>query len=266
VHDHTTAAPVALIPAVWVAAAMAVAAYLGAVRVSRHRGHWPVLRVAAWLAGVSTAAIAAHLALSPDGAGFVAHMSAHLLLGMLAPLLLVLAAPGTLALRSLAVAPARRLSAVLRSGPVRVLTHPLPAALLNVGGLWVLYASPVYGAMHANPLLLAGVHAHVFAAGYLFTVSIVGPDPAPHRPSYAVRAGALVAAVAAHAVLAKYLYAHPPAGVSAAEAAAGSQLMYYGGDAIELALMVALGTAWFRSTRPRPRHDRLATSRPAATL
>jgi putative membrane protein len=209
------------------------------------------MRTASWLSGVLVAAAAAHLALSPVGSGFVAHMAVHLLLGMLAPLLLVLAAPGTLALRSLSVVPARRLSAVLRSVPVRVLTHPVPAALLNVGGLWLLYASPVYEAMHANPLLLVAVHLHVFAAGYLFTVSIAGPDPAPHRPSHAIRAAVLVAAVAAHAVLAKYLYAHPPAGVSAGEAAAGSQLMYYGGDAVEMALMVALGAAWYRSTRPR---------------
>jgi putative membrane protein len=260
VHDHAAAAPVALIPVVWAAATIAVAAYLAAVRVSGQRRRWPVSRTVAWLAGVAAAGLGAHLALSPAGGGFVAHMAAHLLLGMLAPLLLVLAAPGTLALRSLAVVPARRLSGVLRSGPVRVLTHPVPAALLDVGGLWLLYASPLYGAMHGNPVLLAAVHAHVFAAGYLFTVSIAGPDPAPHRPSYGMRAGVLVSAIAAHAVLAKYLYAHPPAGVSAAEAAAGSQLMYYGGDVVELALIVALGAAWFRSTKPRPRPaDRPAT-------
>ncbi|WP_240605817.1 cytochrome c oxidase assembly protein [Planctomonas deserti] len=250
-HDHA-AVPLALVPVVWVAAALAAAAYLGAIRSSRRRGRWPFPRTAAWLAGVALAAGAVHLALSPVGAGFVGHMTSHLLLGMLAPLLLVLAAPGTLALRSLPVVPARRLSAVLRSGPVRVLTHPVPAVVLNVGGLWLLYATPLYGAMHANPLLLAAVHAHVFAAGYLFTFSIAGPDPAPHRPALAVRAVVLLAAIAGHSVLAKYLYAHPPAGVSAADAATGSQLMYYGGDAIELCLIVALGTAWYRSTRPRP--------------
>ena len=250
-HDHA-AVPLALVPVVWVAAALAAAVYLGAIRSSRRRGRWPFPRTAEWLSGVAVAAGAVHLALPPVGAGFVGHMASHLLLGMLAPLLLVLAAPGTLALRSLPVVPARRLSGVLRSGPVRVLTHPIPAAVLNVGGLWLLYATPLYGAMHANPLLLAAVHAHVFAAGYLFTFSIAGPDPAPHRPALAVRAVVLLAAIAGHSVLAKYLYAHPPGGVSAADATTGSQLMYYGGDAIELCLIVALGAAWYRSTRPRP--------------
>jgi putative membrane protein len=239
-------------------AAIAAAAYLGAVCASRHRGRWSVSRTASWLSGVVTAAAAAHLALSPAGGAFVGHMAAHLMLGMLAPLLLVLAAPGTLALRSLAVVPARRLSAVLRSGPVRVLTHPIPAALLTVGGLWLLYATPLYEAVHVDPLLLTAAHLHVFAAGYLFVFSVAGQDPAPHRPSFAVRAIVLVAAIAAHSVLAKYLYAHPPAGVSAADAAAGSQLMYYGGDVLELALIVALGAAWYRSTRPRPRPRPLA--------
>jgi len=253
VHDHAAAGPVALIPAMWAVAALVAAVYLAAVRSNRHRGRWPLRRTGACLAGVLVVAVAGQLVLSDAGAGFVGHMAAHLLVGMLAPLLLVLAAPGTLALRSLSVVPARRLSAVLRSGPVRLLTHPVPAALLDVGGLWLLYASPAYGAMHASPVLLVAVHLHVFAAGYLFTFSIAGPDPAPHRPSYATRGAVLIAAIAAHAVLAKYLYAHAPAGVSAADAAAGSQLMYYGGDAIELALAVALGAAWYRSTRPRPR-------------
>ena len=254
-HDHAAAAPFALIPAVWLTALVAAAVYLAAVRSSRHRGPWPLPRTGAWLTGVLIAAVATHLALSPAGSGFVGHMTGHLLLGMLAPLLLVLAAPGTLALRSLSVVPARRLSSVLRSGPVRVLTHPIPAALLNGGALWLLYGTPLYGAMHVNPLLLVAVHVHVFAAGYLFAFSITGPDPTPHRPSHAVRAAVLLAAIAAHSVLAKYLYAHPPLGVGAADAALGSQLMYYGGDAVELGLIVALGTSWYRSTRPRP-HQR----------
>ena len=51
---------------------------------------------------------------------------------------------------------------------------------------------------------------HVFLAGWLFALALVGPDPAPHRPGLPVRAAVLVLVVAAHDVFAKTLYARPP--------------------------------------------------------
>ena len=51
---------------------------------------------------------------------------------------------------------------------------------------------------------------------------------------------------AAHAVLAKTLYAAPPTGTSYPEADLhlGAQLMYYGGDLVELALAGVLAGTW----------------------
>jgi putative membrane protein len=113
---------------------------------------------------------------------FTAHMAQHLLLGMLTPLLLVLAAPATLALRALPVPPARRLARLLRSRPVRYLTDPIVAATLDAGGLWLLYTTSLYRMMVNHPAVHLAVHVHVLAAGCLFTFAIVGVDPAPHRP------------------------------------------------------------------------------------
>jgi putative membrane protein len=123
---------------------------------------------------------------------------------MIAPLLLVWGAP---ALRTLARHRARALARLLRSRPASVVTHPAVAACLDTGGMWVLYRTDLYAAAAARPALLALVHIHMLAAGYLFAFSIAGPDPAPHRAPLAVRAAVLVAAVAAHDVLAKLLYA-----------------------------------------------------------
>ncbi len=39
---------------------------------------------------------------------------------------------------------------------------------LSVGGLWLLYGTGLFGAMH-YPVVHAIVHAHVTTAGYLFT-------------------------------------------------------------------------------------------------
>jgi putative membrane protein len=200
-------------------------AYAAGVGRSARRGRWPVQRTAAWYGGLVAAGVGGTLAASDAPA---THATGHLLLGMLAPLLLVLAAPVTLALRALPAERARLLSRVLRCGPVAVLTHPFVAGVLDVGGLWVIYTT----GLHAIP----GLGLHVLAAGYLFTASIVGVDPAPHRSRPAVRAVALVLASAAHGTLAKHLYATGWGD--------GAMVMYYGGDAVELLLAVLLCRRW----------------------
>lgn len=182
---------------------------------------------------------------------FPAHAVAHVLLAMLAPLLISLAAPVTLALRVLPVAYARRLARVLRTWPVRVLTEPAVAAVLSVGGMWVLYRTDLYALSAHSPGLHMLVHAHVFTAGYLFTIAIVGSDPMPHRRPYAHRAVVLVLALAAHDILAKSLYAVPPAGVAVEQAQVGAMVMYYGGDAVDLALAVILCARWYRAVGRR---------------
>ncbi|WP_432514446.1 cytochrome c oxidase assembly protein [Kineococcus sp. SYSU DK001] len=244
-------------PEVVVVAALLLAAvgYGAAVRAARGRGPWPVHRTVCWCAGllcvaagtVGPLARAAHH-------GFTAHTGAHLALGMVAPLLLVLAAPVTVALRALPVRRARTLSRVLRWPPVRVVSHPVVAGVLNAGGLWVLYRTDLFALMHTSVAVHVLVHAHLFLAGYLFTASVAGRDPDPHRASLRLRFGVLVVFVAVHSVLAKSLYADPPPGVAVADAERGAQLMYYGGDVVDLALMVLVVAGWYRArgTRPGP--------------
>ena len=232
----------------------AVAGYLLAVRREAGRRTWPAARTACWLAGVVAVvagttgplAAAAH-------ADFRAHAAAHVLVGMLGPLLLVLGAPATLALRALPVAAARRLTGVLRSRPLRLLTEPAVAVLLDLGGLWLLYRTPLLGWTHTSPAVHLLVHVHLVLAGYLLAAVLVGRDPLPHRRSHRHRAVALVAALAAHGILAKTLYAEPPAAVDAATAQAGAMVMYYAGDTVELVLAVLLCRRWFADDRARPR-------------
>ncbi|OCG72882.1 cytochrome c oxidase assembly protein [Microbacterium sediminis] len=131
---------------------------------------------------------------------------------------------------------------------MRIITHPLVAAIINVGSLWALYLTPVYELMQQAMLVHWLVMVHFLLAGYLYTVSLVPMDPSPHRASFTVRSVALVLSLAAHSVLAKVLYAYPLAGVRAADAHAGSQLMYYGGDAVEFAIIMLLWAQWYRTT------------------
>lgn len=262
-HGHGATTGVDAWAAVEAAALTALAAaalYAIGLWASRRRSPWPVRRALCWFAGLASAAIALGPIARVAHESFTAHMVGHLLLGMLAPLLLVLGAPVTLALLALAVEDARALSRLLRSRAVRWLTHPLTAAVLNAGGLWLLYGTGTFGAgsaegglfalMHRSALVHAVVHLHILLAGYLFTASLVGPDPDPHRASLRVRAVVLVAFIALHSMLAKRLYAHPPAGVDALDAQIGAQVMYYGGDVVDVGLLVLLGMGWFRATRP----------------
>ncbi|MGW6035998.1 cytochrome c oxidase assembly protein [Gordonia terrae] len=253
-HGHPEAAMLGL--AEWLSltsVAAAVIVYTFAVYRLRARGiFWPRARTASWAAGclMVGAALVGPLA---DRAhhDFIAHMGTHVLLGMLGPLLLVLGAPVTVALRVLPVATARRIARGLASPPFAVLTNPFVAGLLNVGGLWVLYRTGLFAAMHDEPLVHGLVHIHVLAAGYLFTFAVIGgPDPAPHRAAPPWRVAALVLAIAAHNILAKVIYADPPPGVSVEQAHAGAELMYYAGAPVEIALLVLVCRPWLLPRRP----------------
>lgn len=188
------------------------------------------------------------------------HMAQHLLLGMFAPLGLVFGAPVTLALRSLPPRSGRTLVAVLRSRCVRLVSHPITAMFLNVGGMYLLYLTPLYAAMHESTALHALVHWHFLVAGCLFTWAIAGPDPAPHRPDKRFRLLVLFVSIGAHAFLSKAMYAYGwPSGAhhSLEEIRAGAKIMYYGGDLAELLLVIALFagglTRTSKSTRAYPK-------------
>jgi putative membrane protein len=252
-HDGAAVAAWAVLDSVaFTILGVAALAYAAGVVAVRSGAGWPVHRIAFWYVGIGCAAAA--LIGPVAGAArtsFTAHMAGHLLLGMVAPLSIALAAPVTLLLRALPVDGGRVVAALLRSRIVRVVSHPLVAAGLNGGGLWLLYTSDLYSQMHSSPVLYGIVHLHIFLAGFVFTAAVVGVDPNPHRAAFPLRATVLVAFIAAHSILAKWLYAHPPPGVEPRDAQIGAQLMYYGGDVVDVTLIVLLFLGWYRAARPR---------------
>jgi putative membrane protein len=248
---------------VWLGLLAGLWALYLALRLSpRCRDRWPWQRSLLWSAGL-VAAGAAVIGPLADRAmsDFRVHMLGHLAIGMLAPLGLVMAAPITLVLRALPPANARWLARQLeRRGP-RFVAHPVTAATLNVGGLWLLFMTRLFPLMHHHVWLAAAIELHMLLAGYLFTAAIIGIDPVRRRPSRPMRAVVLILALGAHSVLAKHLYANPPAGVDPAQAHPGGTVMYYGGDVVDAALITIFCWQWSRAARPRPaiastvRHD-----------
>ena len=252
-HSHSgtlSLGPSLLIPILITVTAFAI--YLYAARSSNRRfRQWPTYRYACFGIGVlcSASAITGPLAIWTP-LDFRAHMLGHLLLGMLGPLLIVLSSPLTLTLRTMKVYSARRVTQLLRSKPLLLITHPISASILNIGGLWLIYGTGLYTVMQYSMLIHTLVHFHVFAAGCLFTASMIYTEPIPHRISYTLRSLTMIVAFAGHGILSKRIYANPPEGIPLDQGQAGGLLMYYGGDLIDLVLIFIFCLQWYRSFHP----------------
>jgi putative membrane protein len=233
------------------------ALYLAGVgRLHRSGRSWSAWRATAFGVGLTLLAAAlspAAEAAAPQARG---HMVQHLLLGMYAPLALALGAPMTLLLTALPPHPRRQVAAVLRWRPLHALTHVATAAVLSVGGLYVLYLTPLYALTTRSELAHHLLHAHLLLAGYLFAWAVAGPDPGPRRPRMTTRIAAVIAAGGAHGFLAELLYSRAPqlppgSGSRAVETELAAQWMYYGGHLADLALLTALFAGWYRRTGRR---------------
>ncbi|MDH6710117.1 putative membrane protein [Kitasatospora sp. MAA19] len=250
----------------WLLPVFALLAAAGAYMLLAHRARrrnpvlgWSRWRTAWCLTGIALLGAALLPPVAPFAhQDFRGHMTQHMLIGMYAPLALVLAAPVTLLLRTLPTARGRWLTTVLHSPPARVTAHPVVALALSAGSLAVLYFTPLYNATTNSHTAHWLMHAHFLLSGCLFAYVIAGPDPAPTRPGVRARLVYLGIAIAAHAVISQLMYGgfwvniHAPID----QVQAGAEIMYYGGDIAELLLAAALVATW------RPDHRRAAPLKP----
>ena len=182
--------------------------YLAGVRRLRRRGDaWPVGRTVSWLVGC-----AALLFATSSGLGrympamFSMHMVAHMVLSMLVPILLVLGAPVTLALRALPAAghddppgPREWLLAALHSRVSRFLTHPVVATVLFVAGFYGLYLGGIFNDAVDNHAAHVLMNAHFLLSGYLFYWVVIGIDPTPRPIPQVAKVGMVFASLPLHA-------------------------------------------------------------------
>ncbi|MBA8826751.1 putative copper resistance protein D [Saccharopolyspora lacisalsi] len=180
------------------AAIVLAVVYLLGLRRLRARGeHWPVGRTASWLGGCATVLVATSSGLGTySPALFSVHMTTHVLLNMLAPVLLILGAPVTLALRALPTAergrphgPREWLLGIVRSPLLRFLTHPAVAALLVIGSLYGLYLTGLFERVMEEHWAHQLMQLYFLGTGYLYCWMALGTDHAPRRLPHLARLG-----------------------------------------------------------------------------
>jgi cytochrome c oxidase assembly factor CtaG/putative copper export protein len=188
-------------------AVVAVGVYVaGWLRLRRRGDAWPVLRVVFWVLGWALFAWATCGAPGIWGRVlFSAHMVMHMALAMVVPLLLVPAAPVTLALRTLTArrdrtwGPREVLLEVVHSRAMKVLANPVVAAALFFFSLAAFYYTGLFGlalTTHTGHLLMMG---HFLLTGYLFVWVMIGIDPGVPRWSPLMLLVILFATVSFHA-------------------------------------------------------------------
>jgi cytochrome c oxidase assembly factor CtaG len=220
---------------------------------------------AAFYAGLAAVVLAL---LSPLDAyadvSFTVHMGQHLVLTLLAPPLLALGAPITLALRSTSPSTARRISRVLGGRVASFLSRPLVGFLLFVSVPFVVHFSPMFDLALRSQAVHAAEHALWLGAALIYWWPIVGRDPTPHPVPHYVRLLSLFLAMPAMAFLAIAIYSAsaplyptyaslpaPWGPASLASQRDAAVLMWVGGAFGSVIAMLIVAAAWKRDEDAR---------------
>ena len=163
--------------------------YLRALgRLRRSAAEWPRGRTWAFVSGLVVLLLALASPLDVYAERLLSvHMVQHLLLTLLAPPLLLMGAPLTLAIRTTTPARRDRLLRVLRGRVVGVLSNPALGWSLFVGAIYVSHLPAFYDATIRHAGLHAAEHLAYLGTALLFWRPIVGRDPGPSRLSYPAR-------------------------------------------------------------------------------
>ena len=260
---------------------VAAALYLvGAIKLARRKDQWPVMRTVSWLLGVFVVMWCTNSGLAVyANVSVTFHMVQHMTLAMLAPILLVMGAPATLALRVLRPAhgnergPREWLVLLLHSRITGFLTNPFFVLFLYITTLYGLYLTPAFGWLMGSHVGHIAMTVHFIASGYLFYWVLIGIDPRPKPLPYWARLLMLLVGMAVHAFLAVVLMmgSQPlapewygivrPTWVTdpLADSLTGGQVAWALAEVPGLIVLIAIAMQWARSDdREATRRDRAA--------
>ncbi|WP_405809156.1 cytochrome c oxidase assembly protein [Streptomyces sp. NBC_01520] len=249
------------------------------LRLRRRGDSWPANRITFFVAGVLSIALVMCTGLNDYGmVMFSVHMVQHMVISMLSPILLLLGAPVTLALRALPVAgrgrtgPREVLLMLLHSRYMKIITHPVFTIPLFIASLYALYFTPLFDFLMGSTLGHLAMMLHFLAVGLVFFWPIMGVDPGPHRPGYVMRMLELFAGMPFHAFFGIALmmasqpmvetYTNPPAslGIDAlSDQSAAGGIAWAFSEIPSVLVLIALVFQWYRSEqRTAKRADRAA--------
>lgn len=192
-----------------VAVAALLLYWIGTVTLWRRGDDWPWRRAICWTLGwlvvliISTTRIWMY-----SSATFSWHMLAHMSLNMIAPPLLVLGGPLTLALRVLPATqrelptPRDAIVALMGAAWVQRLLNPLLLWVVFVGGFYLLYFSPLFGVAMRFHWAHQLMTFHFLIVGCLFYGIAIGVDRLPHDIPAVARLAVVFAAMPFHAFFA----------------------------------------------------------------
>ncbi|WP_442911221.1 cytochrome c oxidase assembly protein [Leifsonia sp. 109] len=180
--------------------------FAGVWRLRKRGDAWPIYRTVLWTLGIVLLFYITNGGVNVyEKYLFSAHMSAHMVLTMGVPLLLVPGAPITLAARAIRK---RRdgsrggrewLLLAVHSRFAGVISNPIVAAVLFAGSLWVFYYTPVFRWATTDHIGHEWMIVHFLITGYLFVQSLIGIDPVKYRLPYPFRLLLLLLTMAFHA-------------------------------------------------------------------
>ncbi|MGA6223754.1 cytochrome c oxidase assembly protein [Streptomyces umbrinus] len=251
----------------------------GVVRLVRRGDAWPVGRTVSFVIGVLSVMLVLCTGLNDYGmVMFSVHMVQHMVISMLSPILILLGAPITLALRALPTAgrdrmgPRELLLMFLHSRFMRIVTHPAFTIPLFIASLYALYFTPIFDFLMDSKTGHIAMMCHFLAVGLVFFWPIMGVDPGPHRPGYLMRMLELFAGMPFHAFFGIALmmasepmvqtYKNPPSslGIDAlADQTAAGGIAWAFSEIPSVLVLLALLFQWHRSEeRQARRSDRAA--------
>ncbi|GAA0661038.1 cytochrome c oxidase assembly protein [Streptomyces thermocarboxydovorans] len=263
-----------------VACLLALALYgWGVARLVRRGDKWPVGRTVAFVLGVLSVALVMCTGLNDYGmVMFSVHMVQHMVISMVSPILVLLGAPITLALRALPTAgrgrtgPRELLLKLLHSRYMRIVTHPAFTIPMFIASLYALYFTPLFDFLMGSKAGHVAMMVHFLAVGLVFFWPIMGVDPGPHRPGYLMRMLELFAGMPFHAFFGIALmmastpmvstFEHPPAslGIEAlSDQNAAGGIAWAFSEIPSVLVLIALLFQWYASDqRQARRKDRAA--------
>lgn len=213
---------------------------------------WGAGRTVSFLAGLVSLDLALQSPVATMTMGyFQAHVIQHLLLMLVAPPLLAMGAPMTLALQTSGRTTKIRLLRILNSRTFKVLSHPLP--------VWFLYYATMFAFFLTFALDFAMTHMWVMDLiniGFLFGATlfwwpVVGVDPIPHwKMSHGARMVNLLIGVPIESFLALALLtsARPAAAMySLSSTHSGAGILWVGAEVITFVALIPVFVQWVHS-------------------